>query len=112
MIITDGDIEKGGKFLSFAQKPPFDILNEPMGPILVRNIHIEDGKAKVGVVEQNLRHWDIDHFARARTVFILVLQDSGKLESLAVVAKIDPVAGQMLPHRSGLRVILWNQRSV
>src|SRR5215469_8940583 len=106
MVVTDGEIDKGRKLLTTAKKPLFDILHEPVGPILVRNIHVEDGKTKVGVVEQDLRHGNVRHFARASGTFVFVLHDSGKLESLTVVAERDSIAAEMLPHGPGFRVVL------
>src|SRR6516164_2801214 len=100
MVITDGDVDQGRKLLPTAQKPFFDILHEPIGPILVRNIHIEDGKSEVGVVEQDFRHGNIHYFARAGRMLVCVLHDSGKLESLAVVTETDSITAEMLPHGS------------
>src|SRR5215472_18174048 len=98
MVVTDGDVDKGRKLLATAKKPLFDILHEPVGPILVRNIHVEDRKAKVSVVKQDLRHGNIRHFACPSGTFVRVFHDSRKLESLSVVAERDSIAAEMLPH--------------
>ena len=105
-------LRNDGKRLLPVKEALLDVFHEPVGAVLVGDVHVENGKAEAGIIVKHFGHGDVDDLARAGGALVLVFLDAGKLEAFAVVAEADAVPGQVLPHRAGLGIILRDQRAV
>lgn len=96
MVVADRDVQEGGQRLLLAEEQVFDVLDEPVGAVLVRDVHVEDGELAAGVVVEHIGHGHVDDFTRTRLPLIFAFLHTGELEALAVVAEGDAEAGQVL----------------
>ena len=72
MVAAQRNIDERGEPAKAVNVAAVHILHEPMGTVLVRDVHVENRETKTGVIVKNLRHWNVHDLASTGRRFVLV----------------------------------------
>ena len=109
VVVADGDVDEAWEFPFVFQEAVFDVLDEPVGTVLVGDVGVEDGEIETGVVVEDVGHGHVDDFAGTGFVFVGAFDNAGEFEAFAVVTERYSAAGEVFPHGTGFGVILRHE---
>ena len=112
MVVTDCDVQEAWQSTLVGLAVLRNIIHKPVSTGDVWDAVVVCRELKAGVVEENLRHREVDQHIRAglrvRHTFIVMW----KLIAFAVVTERNVSTPEVLPERAIFEVILWNLRAI